>query len=65
MVLRAAARLKAPAILMNGPAEFRLLAPRDLGAVAYALAEHFDIPAVLHLDHGNSMAMVEDCLAAK
>jgi fructose-bisphosphate aldolase class II len=29
------------------------------------LAERFDVPAALHLDHGNSIAMVEDCLAAK
>jgi tagatose 1,6-diphosphate aldolase GatY/KbaY len=65
VVLRAAAKLKAPVILMSGPGEFGLLAPRDLGAVAYALAERFDVPAALHLDHGNSISMVEDCLAAK
>jgi ketose-bisphosphate aldolase len=65
VVLRVAAELKAPVILMNGPGEFGLLSPRDLGAVAYALAERFDVPAALHLDHGNSLAMVEDCLAAK
>jgi tagatose 1,6-diphosphate aldolase GatY/KbaY len=65
VVLRTAAKLKAPVILMSGPGEFGLLAPHDLGAVAYALAERFDVPAALHLDHGDSMAMVEDCLAAK
>ena len=65
VVLRVAAELKAPVILMNGPAELGLLSPRDLGAVARALAERFDVPAALHLDHGNSIAMVEDCLAAK
>ena len=65
VVLRVAAELKAPVILMNGPGEFGLLGPRDLGAVAYALAERFEVPAALHLDHGNSMAMVQDCLAAK
>jgi len=64
VVLRMAAELKAPVILMSGPGEFGLLAPRDLGAVAGALAERFDVPAALHLDHGNSMTMVEDCLAA-
>jgi len=64
VVLRVAAELKAPVILMNGPGEFGLLAPRDLGAVAHALAERFDVPAALHLDHGNSIALVEDCLAA-
>ena len=65
VVLRVATELKAPVILMNGPGEFGLLAPRDLGAVAHALAARFDVPAALHLDHGNSLAMVEDCLAAK
>ena len=64
-VLRVAAELKAPVILMNGPGEFGLLSPRDLGVVAHALAERFEVPAALHLDHGNSLAMVEDCLAAK
>jgi len=64
VVLRMAAELKAPVILMSGPGEFGLLAPRDLGALARALAERFDVPAALHLDHGNSMTMVEDCLAA-
>jgi len=65
VVLSVAAELKAPVILMNGPGEFDLLAPRDLGAVAQALAERFGVTAALHLDHGNSIAMVEDCLAAK
>jgi tagatose 1,6-diphosphate aldolase GatY/KbaY len=64
VVLRTAAKLKAPVILMNGPGEFGLLAPGDQGAVAHALAERFDIPAALHLDHGNSLAQVEACLAA-
>jgi len=65
VVLRVAAELKAPVILMSGPGEFGLLAPRDLGAVAHALAERFGVTAALHLDHGNSIALVEDCLAAK
>jgi len=65
VVLRVAAESKAPVILMNGPGEFGLLSPRDLGVVAHALAERFGVTAALHLDHGNSIAMVEDCLAAK
>jgi tagatose 1,6-diphosphate aldolase GatY/KbaY len=64
VVLRVAAKLKAPVILMTGPSEFEVLVPRDQGAVARALAERFDIPAALHLDHGNSLAQVEACLAA-
>jgi len=65
VVLRTAAELKAPVILMNGPGEFDLLAPRDLAAVAHALAARFDVPAALHLDHGDSIARVEDCLDVK
>ena len=63
-VLRTASKVKAPVILIGGPAEFSLLSPRDMAAVAHALAEHFDVPAVLHLDHGDSLARVEACLAA-
>src|SRR5215831_17472474 len=64
VVMRTAEKLKAPVILMNGPGEFGLLSPRDLGAVAHALAERFEVRAALHLDHGNSVAQVEACLAA-
>ena len=28
------------------------------------VAERFEVPAALHLDHGNSFAQVEKCLAA-
>ena len=63
-VLRTAAKLKAPVILMTGPWEFALLGPPDLGTVAHALARRFEVPAALHLDHGNSMQQVEACLAA-
>jgi tagatose 1,6-diphosphate aldolase GatY/KbaY len=63
-VLQTASKVKAPVILMSGPGEFPLLGPRDLAAVANALAEDFDVPAALHLDHGDSLAQVEACLAA-
>ena len=62
-VLRTAATLKAPVILMSGPWEFSLLGPLDLGAVAHALIRRFEVPAALHLDHRNSLQQVEDCLA--
>jgi ketose-bisphosphate aldolase len=64
VALRVAARLKAPVVLMNGEAEFGLLAPRDMGAVARALAGRFQVTAALHLDHGSSLAVAEECLAA-
>lgn len=63
-VLRVAQRLHAPVILMNGPAEFGMLSPTALGAVAQALLPSYDVRAALLLDHGDSRARVEECLAA-
>ena len=63
-VLRVASDCRAPVILMNGPGEFGLLRPAAMADTARAIAARYGVPAALHLDHGNSMAMVEDCLAA-
>jgi ketose-bisphosphate aldolase len=63
-VLRVASKLHAPVILMHGPAELRLLAPAKMAATARAIAMSYDVPAALHLDHGDSMDWVEQCLAA-
>jgi ketose-bisphosphate aldolase len=63
-VLRVAAELHAPVILMNGPAEFPLLEPPTLAAAAHALSGHYPVPAALHLDHGESPARVRQCLDA-
>lgn len=63
-VLSVAEHMVSPVILMNGPAEFGLMAPRDMGAVAHALSRRFDVPAALHLDHGSSLEDVEACLSA-
>jgi ketose-bisphosphate aldolase len=56
--------MRAPVVLMNGPGEFPLLSPADLGAVAHALAPRFPVRTALHLDHGNSLAQVRACLDA-
>jgi ketose-bisphosphate aldolase len=63
-VLRTSEAQKAPVILMSGPGEFGLLQPADMGAIAQTLARRFNVRAALHLDHGNSMEMVEACLRA-
>jgi ketose-bisphosphate aldolase len=65
VVLRTAERLKAPVIIMQGPGEFPLIRPAVMASVAYAVKSHFPGPAVLHLDHGDSMEMVTDCLGAR
>lgn len=63
-VLRVAERLRAPVILMHGPAEFGMLSPTALGAVAQALLPSYEVRAALLLDHGDSLARVQECLAA-
>ena len=63
-VLHTAAQEKAPVILMSGPGEFPLLPPAVLGTIARPAAESLDIPVAIHLDHGNSLAMVAECLDA-
>jgi tagatose 1,6-diphosphate aldolase GatY/KbaY len=63
-VLRTAQALKAPVILMNGPGEYGLLPPALMGAVAHTLARRYNVRAALHLDHGDSLEMVDACLEA-
>lgn len=63
-VLNVAERLRSPVILMNGPAEFNLLSPRVMGNVARAVAEGYSVRAALHLDHGDSIEQVRQCLDA-
>jgi fructose-bisphosphate aldolase, class II len=55
---------RAPVILMCGPGELPLLPPAETAAVARALLQGCDVPVALHLDHGDSLEMVDDCLAA-
>ncbi|MCX6991916.1 MAG: class II fructose-bisphosphate aldolase [Kiritimatiellaeota bacterium] len=64
IVLRVAQDLRSPVIVMNGPGEFSLLVPALMGAVAHTVARGFTVPAALHLDHGDSMEMVQACLEA-
>ena len=61
-VLRAAVKLEAPVILMNGPGEFPLLHPADMAAIARSLHVETSLPVALHLDHGDSLSLVRDCL---
>jgi len=63
-VLEAAARMKAPVILLCSTVKVSPLRLSDLGRVAAALAERFDVPAALMLDHGTTFAHVEECLAS-
>jgi len=65
VILTVAERLKAPVILMQGPGEFPVLDPRAMAEVARALDGLHHATAALHLDHGDSMEMVRQCIAAR
>ena len=62
--LQVAAQHNAPVILMTGPGEFPLLPPAVLGRITRAEAQPLQIPAAIHLHHGNSLEMVAECLDA-
>lgn len=63
-ILQAAARMKAPVILMSGPGEFALNSPDTLARITRTLMEKYEVPAALHLDHGDSPELVDACLDA-
>jgi tagatose 1,6-diphosphate aldolase GatY/KbaY len=63
VVVRVAQRMRAPVILMQGPSEFTVLPPAIMASVARAVLERYEVPAVLHLDHGDTPALVEECLS--
>jgi len=63
-ILQVASDMRAPVILMSGPGEFPLNSPDTLGRVCRTIASKYNVTAALHLDHGDSPATVELCLAA-
>ena len=63
-ILQVATELEAPVILMSGPGEFPLNPPDTMGRISRAVAEKYNVPAALHLDHGDSPEVVEACLEA-
>ncbi|MFX0098420.1 MAG: ketose-bisphosphate aldolase [Candidatus Hodarchaeota archaeon] len=64
VVLKTAEKLQSPVILMTSTYELDLLSPKRYGSMAHEIAEDYDVPAALHLDHGSSMKQVDDCIKA-
>jgi ketose-bisphosphate aldolase len=64
-ILEVCRRLKSPVILMAGPGEFPLLGPAANASVARALLANYKVKAALHLDHGDSLDMVKECVKAR
>jgi ketose-bisphosphate aldolase len=65
VVLGVAERMHAPVIIMQGPGEFPVLSPAAMAAVARAIGGMHRLSAALHLDHGDSMEMVRQCIDAR
>lgn len=65
VVLDTAEEMRSPVILLTGPSELSLFKPKVMVEIASAVAKAYTIPAALHLDHGNSLDMVKDCIDAK
>ena len=63
-ILRVANDMHAPVILMNGPGEFPLNSPDTTGLIVRAIAGKYNVPAALHLDHGDSLECVQACINA-
>ncbi len=63
-VLDCASEMKAPVIIMNGWAEFKLLNPEVTSEVAQELAKKHKYPIALHLDHGKSIQQIKKGLVA-
>jgi tagatose 1,6-diphosphate aldolase GatY/KbaY len=63
-ILQVASDLRAPVILMSGPGEFPLNSPETLARISRVIAQDYDVPVALHLDHGDSPALVQTCLKA-
>ena len=65
VILQTAARLRAPVILMHARPDFTLLPPAMMAEVTRVVAGRFDsVPAVMHLDHGDSPELVGECVQA-
>ncbi|HOS95135.1 MAG TPA: class II fructose-bisphosphate aldolase [Armatimonadota bacterium] len=63
-VLMAAEDLRAPVILMGAWGELLMLPPADMAAVVRAIGARCSVPFSLHLDHGHTLELVNDCLRA-
>jgi len=63
-VLRTCERMRSPVILMNGPGEFPLISPAAIAGTVRGVGEQFDVHAAIHLDHGDSIEMVQECIDA-
>lgn len=64
-VLDVAEEMRAPVMVMNGWAEFPIIRPKLYSIIVYGLMEQYTVPVSLHLDHGQSLDEVRECIEAR
>ena len=64
MVIRSAEKLNAPVIINAQEKGLRYTGFKQFAAMVTAFAAETKIPVVLHLDHGQSLEVIEECLKA-
>ena len=63
-VLAAAEKSCAPVILQTTPSTLKYMPPHYFASMVRSAAEKIPVPVAMHLDHGNSLELVQECLAA-
>lgn len=63
-VICAAEEREIPVILQTTSSTLKYATPAAFAGIVRALAEKSSVPVALHLDHGNSLALVEEALEA-
>ena len=63
-VIAEAVAQRSPLILIVGPWEIPLVGVKMLAEIARLVAADADVPVCLHLDHGDSVGLVRECIEA-
>lgn len=61
-ILEAADTLRAPVLLQTTSGTLRYAPPAVFAGMVGRLARHVKVPVALHLDHGDSLALAEQCV---
>jgi len=61
-IIAAAEKMGSPVIVQTTPGTLRYAPPAVFAGMVRALAERSPVPVSLHLDHGNSIELVKECI---
>ena len=61
-IIEKAEEMRAPVMIQTTPSTLKYASPAIYYAMVKTLAEKAEVPVCMHLDHGNSVALVGECL---